>query len=455
MTSVKLLTERYRKRQDAMLQEFFTFLRFASISTDNAYKQPLLDCASWLIDQLKGLGFETTLWETPGHPTIFASWNGAGPDKPTLLIYNHYDVQPVDPLELWETPPFEPTIRNGSVYARGAQDNKGQCFYVLQALRLLMEQDGRLPINIKLCIEGEEECGSSGLQAILQSHRSELKADYLAIVDLGINSPTQPSLTLGLRGIATLEVEAIGSNADLHSGVHGGLAYNPIHALTEILAKLRDENGRIAVPGFYDDVVQPAEEDLKSLSMCFDHISYEKDFGIQATGGEQDLSPRERNWLRPTIEINGICGGYTGKGAKTVIASRAFAKLSCRLVPNQDPQRIPQLIAKFLKDNAPPGIKIDVKIDAGGGPAVRAKASSPAAQAFAKSLEEVYGVPCQFILEGASIPIVASLTKVSGAEVVMLGLGLITDKIHSPNEHFGVDRLEKGAIMFARGIELL
>ena len=364
-------------------------------------------------------------------------------------------MQPVDPLEEWLSPPFEPTIRNGEVYARGAQDNKGQCFYVLQALKILMERDGRLPLNVKLYIEGEEECGSNGLAAILPEREQELKADYLAIVDLGIRSPTKPSLTLGIRGIVTMDVEALGSTIDLHSGSHGGLAYNPIHALVETLAKLRDSSGKIAIPGFYAGVDEPNDENTRDLSLDFDEASYESLFGIKATGGERTLKPLERNWLRPTIEINGIHGGYTAAGFKTVIPAKAHAKVSCRLVPGQDPQKTGELVAKFLEYNAPEGVKINVQVHPGGGPSIRSSTSSQAAIAFAEAFAEIYKTPCEFILEGASIPITAKLALASGSELVLLGVGLQTDLIHAPNEHFGNDRLEKGCLMMARGMELL
>lgn len=455
ITSTKQLAELYQNQADKRLEEFFSFLKYESISSEPAFRPQLLACADWLKNYVANIGFETELWQTPGYPVLFASWLDAGPEKPTLLIYNHYDVQPIDPLEEWLSPPFEPTVRDGNVYARGAQDNKGQCFYVLQALKILMERDGRLPINVKLCIEGEEECGSHGLAAILKKHKEELKADYLAVVDLGIRGPTKPSLTLGIRGIVTMDVEAIASNIDLHSGVHGGLAYNPIHALIEVLAKLRDASGKVTIPGFYDGLPALTSEQTEGLSLDFDAKEYETMFGIKATGGESSLKPLERNWLRPSLEINGIHGGYTGTGFKTVIPAKATAKVSCRIVPPQQPQKIGTLIAKFIEANAPEGVKVKVHVHQGGGPAIKTSASSIPARAFAEAFTEVYKVPCEFILEGASIPIVAELALASGSEVVLLGVGLQSDQIHAPNEHFSLDRIEKGCLMIARGIEIL
>lgn len=452
LDELKLL---YAKNQTKALEEFFTFLRFPSISTDPAYKPQIEACVEWLSAYLKNIGFSTELWQTSGHPTLFASNLEAGPSKPTLLIYNHYDVQPVDPLELWVSPPFEPTIRDGQVYARGAQDNKGQCFYVLQALRLLQEKNGNFPLNIKLCIEGEEECGSAGLSGILEEKKDRLKADYLAIVDLGIPSLDSPAVTLGIRGILTLDVEATGSTTDLHSGCHGGLAYNPIRALTEVLAKLYSPFGHVNVPGFYDGIEPMSEEDKSELSLVFDREKYELMFGAQPVGGECDLAPLERNWLRPTLEINGITGGYTGIGFKTVIPAKASAKISCRLVPGQDPAKVSDSVIKFIEASAPLGVKISAKTHHGWGAAVRSRIQAVPVKAFAQAFSDVFQIPCKYVLEGASIPVVTDLARACGGEVVLLGLGLPDDLIHAPNEHFGVDRLEKGCLIMARGIELL
>lgn len=453
--SLKQLEDLYVENQAEALKEFFTFLEFQSISSEPDYQTEIQACVSWLNTYVANLGFTTELWPTTGHPVLFAHWNGAGKDKPTLLIYNHYDVQPSTPLEKWESPPFSPTIRNGEIFARGAQDNKGQCFYVLQALKLLMAKDGSFPINIKLCIEGEEECGSQGLANILKDKSEQLRADFLAIVDLGMKAADCPTLTLGLRGIVTMDVELTGSNVDLHSGSHGGLAYNPLHALVEILAKLRDANGKIAIPGFYDNVATYTEEDIKHFSKDFDHKNYETMFGAKCSGGERALTPRERNWLRPALEINGLWGGYTGSGFKTVIPAKAYAKLSCRLVLGQEPKAVGKQIAEFLKSQAPEGIDVAVSIHDGGGLACQTKAASKSIAAFAQALEEVFGKKCVFISSGASIPIATDLAAASHSEMVLLGLGLPDDNIHAPNEHFGIDRLQKGALMMARGIELL
>lgn len=437
------------------LKDFFTFLKFQSISSEPDFKQEMIHCAHWVIDYLKKIRFQTELWETSGHPVIFASNMEAGPDKPTLLIYNHYDVQPVDPLNEWTTPPFEPTIRDGQIYARGAQDNKGQCFYTLHALKSLLEKHHSFPINIKLCIEGEEECGSLGLSEMLKIKQKELKADYLAIVDLGIPAPDVPSVTLGIRGIVSMDLEVFGSKTDMHSGSNGGLLYNPIHALTELLAKLRDPSGKIAVPGFYDDILPLSDKERSQISWDFDPQKYQATFGVLPTGGESRLPPLERNWTRPTLEINGISGGYSGSGFKTVIPAKASAKISCRVVPNQDPQKIGALVASFLEKNAPAGIHVKATVHPGGGKAVRSNPNSKVVQAFAQAFSEIFNKPCRFIFEGASIPIVTELALASQSEVVLVGLGLPDDQIHAPNEHFGLDRLEKGSAIMMRVAELL
>jgi len=444
----------YKEHEKELLEEFFTFLEFQSISSESDSKQEVLNCAEWLAAYLKKIGFDTQLWPTAGYPVIFASYLKAGPDKPTLLIYNHYDVQPVDPIELWESPPFEPAIRGGQIYARGAQDNKGQCFYTIQALKALLKISGTLPVNVKLCIEGEEECGSRSLSSILKTKFKELQADYLAIVDLGIPSLDKPSITLGLRGIITMDIELSGAKSDMHSGSNGGLLYNPNHALVELLAKMRDRSGKITIPGFYDDVVSLEEGEKEQVSWDFKPEEYKAMFGVLPTGGEKDYSHLERNWVRPTLEINGLTGGYSGAGFKTVIPSKASAKISCRLVPNQSPDKIARLVKEYLEKNVPEGITVKVNIHHGG-KAIRSNPDSKVVQAFARAYEEVFHKPCQFIFEGASIPIVTELAETSRSEVVLLGLGLADDNIHAPNEHFGLDRMEKGFLIIGKALEEL
>jgi acetylornithine deacetylase/succinyl-diaminopimelate desuccinylase-like protein len=449
------LKKYYKEHEQEMLRDYFTFLSFPSISSEPSFAPQVRDCANWLTNYLKEIGFDVEEWPTSGHPTLFATHLKAGPDQPTLLIYNHYDVQPTDPLSEWKSEPFKPTIRDGQVFARGAQDNKGQCFYTLQALKSILEREGKLPINIKLIIEGEEECGSSGIAGILKEKSSQLQADYLAIVDLGIPAPNKPAITLGVRGMVTMDVEVQGSKTDLHSGCQGGIVYNPLHGLVEILAALRDKSGKVSIPGFYDAVIPLNEKEKKQISWDFDEHGYEKMFGAKAIGGEKSFSPLERVWTRPTMEINGLSGGYSGTGFKTVIPAKAHAKISCRLVPDQDPQKIGKLVADFLEKQAPEGLNVKVHVHPGGGVAVRANPLSPVVQAFSQAYTEVYQAPCEFILEGASIPIIAKLAEASNGEVILVGLGLPDDQIHAPNEHFGLDRLQKGFLIMTRAIELL
>lgn len=436
------------------LDNYKTLLAFPSISSEVEYKDDLLKCFDWVKKQAELIGFETEVWETGSHPTLFGSWLKA-PGKPTLLIYNHYDVQPVDPLELWETPPFEPTVKDNVMYARGAQDNKGQLFYVMLALKTLMEKEGSFPLNIKWLIEGEEEVGSKNLPHVLVAQKEKLKADYLAIVDGGIPNKDVPAVSLGMRGLVTLEVEVTGSTNDLHSGSHGGLAYNPIFALTEMLASAKTREGSIAIPGFYDSIKPLSGKEKESLDFNYNDQKYAESYGAPATGGERSLPPLERNWLRPTFEVNGIQGGYTGSGFKTVIPAKAMAKISCRLVRGQDPQKTGKLVAHWLESIAPSGLKVKTEVHPGGGPAVLTSPNAPVVVAFAKAFSEVFKKPCHFVLEGASIPIVADLKAASGAEPVLIGLGLGTDQIHAPNEHFSLDRIEKGREIMLKAIQLL
>lgn len=453
--AIQTLKKLYKETQEKTLEDFFTFLKFESVSSEMEHQSDIVECVEWLKVYIEKMGFKTELWKTPGHPTLFASCLEAGPKKPTLLIYNHYDVQPVDPLDLWKSPPFDPTLRGKEIYARGAQDNKGQCFYVLQALKILKKKEGRLPLNIKLCIEGEEETGSQGLSKILKAKKKDLSADYLAIVDLGIPEKNRPAITLGVRGIVTMDLKLQGSNTDLHSGSHGGIVFNPIHALIEMLSKLRTPSGQVAVPGFYEDVAAFSKKERTELSLDFDPKRYKKTFGAVPSGGERKYEPQERAWTRPTLEVNGISGGYAGSGFKTVIPAKAMAKISCRLVPNQEPYKIGKLVAEHIKALAPDGIQVEVSIRPGVGGAVRSPISSKVVQAFSIAYEEVFRKKTEYTFTGGSIPIVNELSEVSGAQVVLVGLGLPDDLIHAPNEHFGVDRLEKGALIISRAVEIL
>jgi acetylornithine deacetylase/succinyl-diaminopimelate desuccinylase-like protein len=424
-------------------------LRFPSISTDPAHAQDVRRTALWLRAYLEGIGLQAEIWESPGHPAVFASHSQAGPGRPTVLLYHHYDVQPVDPLEQWTFPPFEPTVRDGQMYARGAQDNKGQCFYTLAALKAFLALSERVGCNVKVFIEGEEESGGSGTHVLLQEKREALRADHLLVIDLDLPGEGTPGITLGLRGIAALHVECANAAADLHSGSHGGIALNPNRALVQLLAKLWDAEGKVAVPGFYDAVRPWSAQEEAQLDLRFDPAAYSAAFGVHAFAPEPGYSLRASNWLRPTMEINGLAGGYAGEGFKTVIPARAVAKLSCRLVPDQDPRAIGHLVEVFLKERAPDGVDLRVQLHHGG-PPFRSRVDSAIAQMANAAYAEVFGKPCVHVLAGGSVPIVPALAAASGGETVLMGFGLPQDNIHAPDEHFGLDRFEMGFLTVAR-----
>jgi acetylornithine deacetylase/succinyl-diaminopimelate desuccinylase-like protein len=439
----------YHDHQDQIQRDFLTFLSFPSISTNPQYKQETHHAAEWLNSYLKQMGLESELWETTGHPIVFASYLKAGKDRPTVLLYHHYDVQPIDPIELWDSNPFVPVIKNNQVFARGASDNKGQCFYSINAIRAFLELSQKIGINLKIFIEGEEESGGSGTATALPKMKEKLKADYLLVVDLDLPAPDVPAVTIGMRGILAMEVALRNSSVDLHSGMHGGIALNPNRALVTMLSKLWDENGKVAVPGFYDGVRSFSKEILSKLDMTFDKEHYAKSFGVKAFAGEKGFSPLESNWIRPTLEINGITGGYSGIGFKTVIPSKAEAKLSCRLVADQNPIEVGKKISDFLYSIAPHGIEVHVNMHH----SAKAFCGSPDSvitQISAKAFEEVFNKPCRLLLCGASVPIVTDLAECSGAEVALIGMGLADDNIHAPNEHFGLDRFEKGFLVIGR-----
>jgi len=447
-----MITDYFDQNYETLLEDYKTFLSFPSISSDPIHAKNVKDCANWLKNYVESIGFKTTLWETSSHPVLFAEFPSQEPNRPTLLLYNHYDVQPIDPIEKWETPPFSPTIKGNDMYARGAQDNKGQCFYVLTALKAFLETEKSFPINVKWIIEGDEEHGSQGLKELIPKIGPQLKADVLAVIDLGQGKKEVPAITLGIRGITTMQVTVTGSNIDLHSGGFGGVAYNPIHALVEILSSLRDSSGAITIPGFYDDVVAV---DTSEISLDYDDERMKKTFDLSATGGEKKFSPWERAWIRPTLEINGICGGYTGDGFKTVIPGSAMAKISCRLVPNQSPEKIAHLVKEALEKRCPPGLSLRVDLYPGGGVAVQASPHSKGVKAFARAFKHVYNVPCEYLYTGGSIPVISELAKASGAEIVLTGLALDEDQIHAPNERFGLDRLKKGFLVIVNAIKQL
>ncbi len=449
---IEQLKKIFAAEQKELLKEYFEFLRFQTIATDLAYKSEVDACANWVANYLKKLGFSVERWKGERGDILFGELRTSS-DKPTVMLYNHYDVQPVDPLDLWTTPPFEPALREGRIYARGASDNKGQCFYTLAALKVLL-REMELPINLKYLIEGEEESGSHSLFNAVEKHKAKLKADYLLIIDSGVESLKKPAITLGARGIVAFDLTVTGSAFDLHSGSHGGMAYNPNRALVELLASTHDKNGKVTIPHFYDGITPLSSEEKKDIAFEFDEGEYVKLIEQKPTAMEKGFAPLEANWIRPTLEINGISGGYAGKGFKTVIPAKAFAKVSCRLVPGQDPQKVAQSVKDYFQTHLPGGLTIDVSIHQGAGQAFYTSPHTEIARVMAKAYSDVFKKECRNIMIGGSIPITTTLAKASGAETLLMGVSIPEDKIHSPNESFGLDQLQLGFLVMAHALQL-
>ena len=433
--------------RDSYLEEFFTFLRFPSISTDDAYNEQLAECAHWLVEKLNKIGLETQLVSTPGHPIVWAK-NKHKAGRKTVMLYGHYDVQPPDPLDLWDSPPFDPVLKDGYVYARGATDNKGQIYAHILGLQETLEEHGDLPVNLHLIIEGEEEVGSDNLPNFLKEHRDELKCDVAVVSDTGMVAKGVPTLSYGLRGVTACEIKITGSKMDLHSGVFGGAVANSVTALARLLATLHDENGHIAIEGFYDDV-KPLEdwerEAWRNLPIDGDKEILDET-GSPALFGEKGFSTLERLWARPTAEINGIGGGYQGKGTKTVIASHAMAKLTFRLVPNQDGATILKLARKHLEKHLPPGVTMEI-VDGHSGPWYLTDPHAPFGKAAQRAMKEAFKEEVALIREGGSIPIVSQFRDILGVETLLLGLALADCRAHSPNENFPLENFEAGIKM--------
>ncbi|RIV21090.1 dipeptidase [Alicyclobacillaceae bacterium I2511] len=441
MEDLETYLQNHRQQQ---LDELMTFLRYPSISTLPENEKDVLQCAEFLAQHARSIGFEhVQLLPTPGHPVLYADWLHA-PGKPTVLVYGHYDVQPVDPLELWKTPPFAPTIADGQIWARGASDDKGPVFVHFKAFESLLQTTGSLPVNVKLCIEGEEEIGSRHLPEVVEKNAALFAADVLVVSDTTMFQPGQPSVCYGLRGLAALQVNVFGANGDVHSGLYGGAIPNPIHALVSILSALHDEQGRVTVPGFYGDVETVAEDERKAMvSLSTGDEEMAKSLGISALFGESGYSTLERLWVRPTLEINGIYGGFQGAGTKTVIPSEAHAKITCRLVPNQEPQKIQQSVSAWLQQIAPPGVRVEVQLLDGSKPFLT-PFHHPAIQLAAKAYEHAYGVPAVFTRMGGSIGIMEDFDRVLHIPSVLMGFSLDNDNFHAPNEHFALENFDKG-----------
>jgi len=431
------------KHKERFLNELFELLRIPSVSAKSENKNDMIRCAEAVKQRLLEAGADTvTIYPTDGHPIVYGE-KIIDPDKPTVLVYGHYDVQPPEPLELWNSGPFEPTVLDGKIFARGSCDDKGQVYMHVKALEILVKTN-TLQNNIKFCIEGEEEVGSPNLGKFVAANKQLLKADCVLISDSAMISLDTPSLDIGVRGLSYIEVEVTGPNRDLHSGVYGGAVANPITILAKIIASLHDENNHITIPGFYDDVAIATEEERQQMARApFDENKYKEDLGVQELCGEAGFTSNERTGIRPTIELNGIWGGYTGEGAKTVLPSKAFAKISARLVPNQTSQKITEMLIKHLQKIAPPYVTVKATLHHGGEPYMT-PIDSTAYQAASKAMETTFGKTPIPVRGGGSIPICALFEKELGIKIVFMGFGLDSDNLHSPNEKFNIDNFYKG-----------
>lgn len=435
--------------------QLFDLLRIPSVSTDSKHKDDVKAAADYLIEQLSDIGLDKVkLHETPGHPIITAE-HTPHTDQPTVLIYGHYDVQPSDPDVLWDTPPFEPTVKNGRVYARGASDDKGQSFTHLKSIEAYMKTNTELPVNVKFILEGEEEIGSPNLIPFIKENKDLLKCDMVLISDTAMFGEDQPSITYGLRGLAYMEINVTGPNRDLHSGLYGGAVENPANVLCELIAKLKDEDGIIQIPGYYDDVEEMTPEMHEAYSQLpFDEEQFKKDLKLKHVDGEKGYTTLERASARPTLDVNGLWSGYQNEGAKTVLPAEAGAKVSMRLVPDQDPKKIAQLFTDYIESIAPETVNVEVTEHHGGHPVV-IDLDFYGLKAAAKAFQDVYDKEVLFSREGGSIPIVADFQKILGVNSILMGFGLSRDALHSPNESFSLKDFHRGIQTSARFFEVL
>jgi acetylornithine deacetylase/succinyl-diaminopimelate desuccinylase-like protein len=431
------------ENRDRFVRELSDYVRFASVSAQGHHKQDVAACAQWIHDHCSGIGLQTRISATGGNPIVVAK-TPHRPKAPSYLVYGHYDVQPAEPFDLWTSPPFEPRIDNGALFGRGSSDNKGQHLAHLNAVEAYLKTGTDLPCNLTFVIEGEEEVGSEHLGTFLKANRAELKCDTVVISDNGIPSPKHPALTYGLRGIVAFEITVHGPSRDLHSGIYGGSLENPAMALAQLLAKLRDKNGRITVPGFYDDIVPLTRYERKQLDrLPFKEKDHKKFLGVPELFGERGFTPIEQRSARPTLEINGLTSGYQGEGSKTIVPAWARAKITCRLVPNQTPAKIRQLVTKHLKSICPPTVRLEVDSGHGGDPYLVSPESAEA-QAALRALKSAFGYDPLLMREGGSIPIVTDFKRQLGADTLLLGLALPDDNPHSPNEKFDLTCYDRG-----------
>jgi len=448
-------TDAYIRENEArFLAELKEFLRIPSVSTLPEHAGDVQRAAEYAADKLGAAGLENIeVIRTERHPLVYADWLHA-PGKPTVLCYGHFDVQPADPLELWHTPPFEPTERDGNLYARGSADDKGQMYSHIKAVETLFAVNGTLPVNLKFLLEGEEEVGGISVAEYVAKNPAKLKADVALVSDTEMYAPGLPTLNVGLRGLAYMEIEARGPARDLHSGLYGGAAPNAVFGLIELLSKMKDAGGRIQIPGIYDDVEPPSAEEKASWAhLPFDEKEYlANEVGSTGLTGEAGYSVFERTWARPTLEVHGIAGGFTGAGAKTVIPAKAVAKVSIRLVPRQDPEKVMKAVEKFVQDNAPRGIQLEVR-SLGAGPGLMVNTDHHAIQVAAKAFSDVYGQPTVFTRSGGSIPIVGDFATHLRIPTILMGFGLPDDGLHSPNEKYSIRNYYDGIRTLAHFFE--
>ncbi len=428
---------------DRFKSELFDFLRIPSVSARSEHKQDLLAAADWLADRMRDAGLDVRIEKTAGHPIVRGDWHGAGPGAPTVLIYGHYDVQPAEPLDLWDSPPYEPEIRDGKLYARGSCDDKGQLYVHVKALESHMKTAGTLPCNVVVLAEGEEEVGSENLMPYVREHAGELNIDAIIISDTGMMARGQPTIGASLRGIAYWQLDVRGPATDLHSGSYGGGVINPATALARIIASFHDDDWHVTIPGFYDDVDPAADFRAKIKDLGYDENAFLEETGSPSLGGESGQSTAERLWVRPTCEVNGLLSGYTGEGAKTVLPAKAMAKISCRLVPDQDPKKIDELFRKHVESVTPEGVKVSITTIHGGAP-WRGNLQGTLYEAAEQALEMAFDAKVVYAGEGGSIPIVPEFEDALKAPALLMGLGLPGENAHAPNEWFLVENFERG-----------
>jgi len=438
------------ENEKRLLDELLELLRIPSISTTPEHKSDVEKAAHFVADALGKAGMENIeIIPTAGHPLVYADWLHA-PGKPTVLCYGHYDVQPPDPLELWETPPFEPTLRNGNLYGRGTADDKGQMYMHIKAVEALRATSGTLPLNVKFLIEGEEEIGGASITKYIKENPGKLKADVALVSDTALYAEGLPTLCIGLRGLVYMEVEAKGPGRDLHSGLYGGAAPNAVWGLVELLSKCKDENGHIRIPGMYDEVVPPAPKEKSSWeNLPFNEQDFlKKEVGATALSMEPGYSVMDATWARPTMEVHGIAGGFTGAGAKTVIPAKATAKVSFRMVPNQDPDKIVASFRQYLQENAPKGVQIELRV-LSASPAIMVNPDHPAIETAARVFSQMLGKPTVFTRSGGSIPVVGDFANHLHIPTVLMGFGLPDDGLHSPNEKYKLENYYTGIMTIA------